>query len=145
MGDMTTSGVTSSSSSNQLLNTKMKLGTMDFIKMMVTQLQNQDPMEPMKNQELLAQMSQIGQLQTANDLQESMKGLVLQNQIGSAGNLIGKQVKGADEKGQEIAGVVSSIRVQNGSVLLELENGKSVGLDRVTLIAAAPAATKAAA
>ena len=62
-----------------------ELKTEDFIKMMITQLQNQDPMEPAKNQELLAQMSQIGQLQSATTLQESLKGMVTQNQIGSAG------------------------------------------------------------
>ena len=145
MGDMTTSGVNSSASSpNQLVNKKMKLGTMDFVKMMVTQLQNQDPMDPMKNQELLAQMSQIGQLQSATDLQDSMKSMVLQNQIGSAGNLIGKMVKGADMQGKDVVGVVSSIRVSDGAVQLELENGKSLGLDRVTQIAPAPAAAPAA-
>ena len=70
----------------------------DFIKMMITQLQNQDPMEPAKNQELLAQMSQIGQLQSATSLQESLKGMVLQNQIGSASSLIGKTVQGLDSQ-----------------------------------------------
>src|SRR3712207_7626159 len=49
-----------------------------FIKMMITQLQHQDPMQPAKNEELLAQMSQIGQLQSATSLQETLKGLVTQ-------------------------------------------------------------------
>jgi len=80
-------------SSSQIKSKKMELKTEDFIKMMITQLQNQDPMEPAKNQELLAQMSQIGQLQSATTLQESLKGMVLQNQIGSASSLIGKTVQ----------------------------------------------------
>src|SRR6185436_16112012 len=54
------------------------LKAQDFIKMMITQLQNQDPKEPAKNEELLAQMSQIGQLQTSTQLQDSLKGMVLQ-------------------------------------------------------------------
>ena len=53
--------------------------------MMITQLQNQDPLEPAKNQELLAQMSQIGQLQSSTQLQDSLKGLVLQNSLGRRG------------------------------------------------------------
>src|SRR6188768_1665354 len=69
-----------------------QLETEDFIKMMITQLQNQDPMEPAKNQELLAQMSQIGQLQSATSLQDSLKGIVTQNQIGAAASMIGKNV-----------------------------------------------------
>src|SRR3712207_9030077 len=78
-------------SSAQIKSKKLELKTEDFIKMMITQLQNQDPMEPAKNQELLAQMSQIGQLQSATTLQESLKGMVTQNQIGSAAALIGKR------------------------------------------------------
>src|SRR3982750_237613 len=74
------------------------LKTEDFIKMMITQLQNQDPMEPAKNQELLAQMSQIGQLQSQTTLTDSLKGLVLQNNIGAAGTLIGKTIEGMDDQ-----------------------------------------------
>src|SRR3712207_426119 len=70
-------------SSAQIKSKKLELKTEDFIKMMITQLQNQDPLEPAKNQELLAQMSQIGQLQSSTTLQESLQGMVLQNQIGS--------------------------------------------------------------
>ena len=133
--DMFTQPVNTRGSTNQVKNSKQELKTDDFIKMMITQLQNQDPMEPAKNQELLAQMSQIGQLQSATLLQESLKGLVLQNQIGSAGNLIGKMVKGMDDKNQNINGMVSSVRVQDNQVYLELDNGKTLQLGRVTEIA----------
>jgi len=129
----------------QLKSDKMQLKTEDFIKMMITQLQNQDPMEPAKNQELLAQMSQIGQLQSATTLQESLKGLVLQNQIGSAGNLIGKKVEGADANQQSISGLVNSVRVDKDGVFLELDNGKELALSSVTNIATAPGPAQKAA
>src|SRR5215471_14828921 len=117
---MTTTPVGSSSSSpNQLQSDKMTLKADDFIKMMVTQLQNQDPTDPVKNQDLLAQMSQIGQLQSATDLQTSLKSLVLQNSLGSAGNLIGNTVEGLDDQGAPMKGLVSSVRVQDGNVMLE--------------------------
>ena len=74
---MTTSAVTNTTPSpNKIQSDKFSLKTADFIKMMVTQLQNQDPTDPVKNQDLLAQMSQIGQLQSSQDLQTSLKGLV---------------------------------------------------------------------
>jgi flagellar basal-body rod modification protein FlgD len=119
----------------QLKSDKMQLKTEDFIKMMITQLQNQDPMDPAKNQELLAQMSQIGQLQSATTLQESLKGMVLQNQIGSAGNLIGKMVEGADANQESISGMVNSVRVDKDGVFLELDSGKELALSSVTNIA----------
>lgn len=115
----------------------MALKTEDFIKMMITQLQNQDPLEPAKNQELLAQMSQIGQLQSATSLQESLQGMVLQNQIGSASSLIGKTVQGLDGQDDPVTGIVNSVKVGADGVSLELENGKTLMLSRVTQIAPA--------
>ncbi len=128
----------SSQSTTQLANKKMQLKSEDFIKIMVTQLQHQDPMEPAKNQELLAQMSQIGQLQSSTDMQNMLKQLSLQNQIGSAGQLIGKMVKGLNDRDQQTTGLVNSVRVEDNQVYLELDNGNTLRLDRVTAIAPAP-------
>jgi flagellar basal-body rod modification protein FlgD len=130
-------------SSPQVKSKKMELKTEDFIKMMITQLQNQDPMEPAKNQELLAQMSQIGQLQSATSLQESLKGMMLQNQIGSASALIGKTVQGLDSADDPVTGVVNSVKVAGDGVSLELDNGKSLMLSRVTQISPSPASSPA--
>jgi flagellar basal-body rod modification protein FlgD len=112
----------------------------DFIKMMITQLQNQDPTSPAKNEELLAQMSQIGQLQSSTTLTEGIKGMVLQNQIGAAGNLIGKNVEGLDGQDKPVKGIVNSVRVEDNSVVLELDNGNKLPLGRVTSIAGTTAA-----
>lgn len=130
---------------NPFAGKSMNLKTEDFIKMMLTQLQHQDPLEPAKNQELLAQMSQIGQLQTSNDLQETLKGLALQNQIGAGGQLIGKEVEGIDADLEQVRGVVTSVRVRGNEVDLELDNGKTLPLGRVTAIAPATAAKAPAA
>lgn len=119
------------------------LKTEDFIKMMITQLQNQDPMDPAKNQDLLAQMSQIGQLQSATTLQDSLKGMVVQNQIGSAASLIGKSVQGLDGNDDPVTGVVTSVRVQQDGVSLELDNGTTLPLTRVTSIGGNSTATPA--
>src|SRR5258707_4240413 len=108
---MTAMPVSTAPSQNQVRSTKNQLNTDDFIKMMVTQLQNQDPLEPAKNQELLAQMSQIGQLQSSSDLTDSLKGLTTQNQIGAASSLIGKKVEGLDDQNDPVDGVVSGVRV----------------------------------
>ena len=137
---MTTAPVSNGASpGSQLKGKNAQLKTDDFIKMMITQLQNQDPLEPAKNQELLAQMSQIGQLQSQTLLQESLQGLVLQQNLGAAGNLIGKVVEGVDDAGEQARGLVTSVRVEDKQVLLELDNGKRLSLGKVTQIATAPA------
>jgi flagellar basal-body rod modification protein FlgD len=143
---MTTQPINATPSPNQLASKNSALNASDFINMMVTQLQNQDPLNPTSNSELLSQMSQIGQLQTSTQLQDTLKGLALQSSLGAAGNLIGKMVQGLDTDGSPLNGLVNSVRVENSDVFLELDSGKSLKLGSVTSIAPAPAtATKAAA
>lgn len=134
---------TNSSGGNTVKSTKFDLKAEDFIKMMVTQLQNQDPMEPAKNEQLLAQMSQIGQLQTSTLMQQSLASMTLQNQIGSAGNLIGKSIEGLDDENKSVNGIVNSVRVESDKIYLELDNGKRLAMDRVTTIAPAAVAKAA--
>jgi flagellar basal-body rod modification protein FlgD len=129
-------------STNQIPNANFQLKAEDFIQMMVTQLQNQDPLEPAKNEELLAQMSQIGQLQSTTQLQSSLTSMVLQNNIGAAGNLIGKTVKGIDEQSNDVQGLVTSVKVEKNDVFLELDNGNSLSMSKVETISGATAGTK---
>ncbi len=145
---MNASALTSAASTtapNTVKSKNFELKAEDFIKMMITQLQHQDPLEPAKNEELLAQMSQIGQLQSSTVIQESIKGLVLQNQIGSAGNLIGKTIQGLDDKNESVKGIVNSVRVEKDQIYLELDSGKRLSMDRVTTIAPTSIASNTAA
>ncbi len=128
------SNFTNDSSGSQVKSSKMQLKTEDFIKMMITQLQNQDPMEPAKNEALLAQMSQISQLESSTQLQTSLKTLVLQNNISSAGAMIGKMVQGKDAVGEDLEGIVTSVRVEDGQLHLELDSGKKMSLSDVVSI-----------
>jgi flagellar basal-body rod modification protein FlgD len=113
--------------------------------MMVTQLQNQDPTQPTSNEDILQQISQIGQLQSSDTLQTDLSTMVLQNSISSAGNLIGKSVQGVDTTGANSSGLVNSVQVQNGSVYLQLDSGKQMLLSNVQNISAASASTAATA
>jgi hypothetical protein len=61
--------------------------------------------------------------------------MVLQNQIGSSATLIGKMVQGLGSDDSPITGVVSSVKVEGDGVSLELDNGYSLPLTRVTQIA----------
>src|SRR5271155_2464666 len=64
----------------------------DFIQMMVTQLQDQDPLDPTSSQDLMSQMADIGQLESSSEMQTTMTSLTLQTQIGSAAALVGQNV-----------------------------------------------------
>jgi flagellar basal-body rod modification protein FlgD len=113
---------------------KKNLEASDFINMMITQLQNQDPTEPTKSSDLLAQMSQIGSLQSSTDLQASLKKMTLQNSVSNAASMIGKTVAGKDVDGTDMDGIVTSVKVVDGAISLQLDSGKSMSMDNVVSV-----------
>jgi flagellar basal-body rod modification protein FlgD len=127
---------TSSSGSSAALNT---MTGADFLKLMIQQLQQQDPMNPTDSSQLLTQMSQISNLQSNAAMVSSLAGLTLQQSIGAGGNLIGKTITGIDENGNQLQGLVTSVKVVNKKVRLELDSGHDLPMENVTQIAAAGA------
>jgi len=107
----------------------------DFLNLMIQQLSQQDPLNPTDSNQLLNQMSQISNLQANTDMQASLKGLTLQQSIGAGGNLIGKTVTGLDANGNALQGVVTSVKVADQKVSLELDSGHDLPLGNVTAIA----------
>jgi flagellar basal-body rod modification protein FlgD len=75
---------------------KADLDKDDFLKLLMAQMQNQDPVNPMEDKEFIAQMAQFSsleQLTTVNDNLESMAAQNNQQQMVSAVNFIGKSVQ----------------------------------------------------
>tara|TARA_B100001057_G_scaffold162895_1_gene163547 strand:+ start:1137 stop:1841 length:705 start_codon:yes stop_codon:yes gene_type:complete len=77
------------------LKKKETLGQSDFLKLMTTQLQNQDPFAPMENGDFIAQMAQFSTVTGIAEMGESLKSL--SNQLGefriaTATNLLGHSV-----------------------------------------------------
>lgn len=71
------------------------LGQADFLKLMVTQLKNQDPMEPMDNGDFLGQMAQFSTVSGISDLQDSFSEFaasISNDQALQAANLVGRRV-----------------------------------------------------
>ena len=118
-----------------------QLGQADFLKLMTTQLQNQDPFAPMDNADFIAQMAQFSTVTGITDMGETLKGMSDQLQefrIATASNLLGHSVlvpgniARPDENG-EIHGVVdlpssasmSNIRFTNeqGEILHQVDMG----------------------
>lgn len=142
---MSVPGVSSSGTSSTQTSSAKKSGynlkPEDFIQMMITQLQNQDPMQPAKNEDLLAQMSQIGQLQSTTQLQETLGKITMQNSLSAAGGMIGKLVTGKDDNGEDLQGIVTSVKVTDGEIALELDNGRQMKMSNVLGITNAPIAS----
>ena len=101
-------------------NPKTELGKDEFLKILVTQLQNQNPMKPMEDTNFIAQMAQFSSL-------EQMKALgsaFIQTQ---ALDLIGKKVLGEVPVAgtgvvMQVKGLVEKVTIQGGTVWLQVNN-----------------------
>lgn len=71
------------------------LGQQDFLQLLTTQLQNQDPFAPMENGEFLAQMAQFSQLSGIEDINSTLKSLgegMGQFRVATASSMLGQHV-----------------------------------------------------
>lgn len=86
-----------------------------FLQLLVAQLRNQDPMNPMDNQQMIAQMAQ---LQTVDQLNEIGKALQVQQEMDALTQsllLLGKEVEYVDGSGAgTLSGVVEGVRFDAG-------------------------------
>lgn len=108
----------------------------DFFKLLISQLTNQDPLEPTSNDELLKQISSIRDIELSTTLTESLQKLTGQQQFGSASMLIGQYVRSLpDENGMVQAGVVTAVKFDGtGKPALQLSNGAELGMESVATI-----------
>lgn len=115
------------------------LGKDAFLKILMTQLQNQDPTNPMKDTEFIAQMAQFSSLEQMQNLTTAFKEFAAvqeQSQMIEYSSFVGKQVKWheltdkLDENKKPIinegTGTISSIKFIDGNVQFTLADGKVI-------------------
>ncbi|MHC4127429.1 MAG: flagellar hook capping FlgD N-terminal domain-containing protein, partial [Planctomycetota bacterium] len=81
----------------------------DFIRVIFAELANQDPFQPSDSAALLEQLSSIRSIESDLELTDQLNALVLENQLASASNLIGKMVGGLTTTNDRVAGTVVSV------------------------------------
>jgi len=128
------SGLSASPATPSSTNAFGAMSSEDFIEILMQELANQDPFEPQDSGALLDQLATLRTVESQLMLGDSIENLVLQNQVATAGGLIGKSVEGRDAKNNSVDGLVTAVRVQDGQAILELDSGKSLPMDRITRI-----------
>ena len=103
----------------------------DFMKIMIKELQQQDPFEPVSSKDLLTQVGQISDLQSATELSKTLKELATNQKLGSASSLLGKVVRGVTPNGDELSGMVTAVKLEDDSIYLELDSGERLDLNYV--------------
>ena len=89
---------------------------------MIAELQNQDPLNPMDNSQMLAQISQIREIGATDDLTKTLESVVLGQNISSASNLLGKEIRGITATGSPIFGEVDRVTIVDGVPSLHIGN-----------------------
>jgi flagellar basal-body rod modification protein FlgD len=121
-----------------------QLGKDAFLKLLVSQLENQDPLAPTSNDQFIAQLAQFSTLEQVQALNENIIGLaVLQqsnallSQLTEGSALIGKHVEYADpESGTTASGTVDAVEIVDGLAVLVVD-GVEVPLGNVTAVTGA--------
>jgi flagellar basal-body rod modification protein FlgD len=116
-----------------------------FLQLLVTQLQHQDPIEPAKNEEFIAQLANFSSLEQMELLNENIVTLTLLqqsnevlSQLTTSSALIGQEVSYLDpETGSEHVGIVDSVKIQDGLATLNV-GGLDVPLLSVTEVLGSP-------
>lgn len=117
-----------------------ELSSEEFIKIIFTELQNQDPFKPNDSGALLEQLNSIRSIESDIEMSNRLESIVVQNQMSSAGALIGKRVAGLTANAERVGGTVKSVARTGDEVALVLENGWIIPMDNVEYIDTQPAA-----
>jgi flagellar basal-body rod modification protein FlgD len=108
------------------------MGQSDFLRLFTTQLNNQDPTDPVKNEAFVAQLAQFSQLEATTNMSTSLGALassLASNQITGSANLIGKSVSVAGGPAQLVSGqtVNATIGLPQGADGITLQVYDSAG------------------
>ncbi len=138
--------LTAAPSPTQPATDSLELGSDDFLQLLVTQLTNQDPLEPTSNEDLLRQLSAIRDIDLSTSLADSLKTLIGNERFSAAPSLIGSFIntKPTSEGEPGASGVVIGVQYNDdGNAILELATGETVPLGDIQSIKTAEHAAEA--
>lgn len=113
------------------------LGQDDFLKILIAQLGNQDPTQPLQDKEFIAQMAQFTSVEQMTKMATEMQ--QLRQSLGMTPGLIGQTISwtSTDADGNEVvlSGKVDALTFKKGVQYAHVEGGAEITLDQITKIA----------
>ncbi len=111
--------------------TSNELGKDDFLKLLITQLQNQDPTSPMENTEFISQMAQFSSLEQMTNMSTAFSKMAAFINSSEAASTLGKTVE-LDIGDTSIQGIVEgATRGENPQILV---NGMYYSMDKIKAV-----------
>ena len=111
------------------------LGQNEFLKLLVTQMRNQDPMKPVSDTEFIAQMAQFSSLEQTKTMSADITKLRQGNDFLQATNLLGKEVRLNLGDMAFTKGIVTDLNVKDGEARI-IVGEKTYTLDQVNSVSA---------
>lgn len=97
-----------------------QLGQEDFMRILLSQLQFQDPLKPVDNQEFVAQLAQFSALEINRQQSEKVEQLLGMEAVMQSVGIIGKQVEVISAAGSSVVGTVNTVSFRTGEPLLSI-------------------------
>jgi flagellar basal-body rod modification protein FlgD len=95
----------------------------NFLKLLMTQMKNQDPTEPMKSTDYMAQLATFSQVEQTVKSNSKLDALLASSALSQADSVIGRTVTTADGK---ISGQVSSVTITSEGAVAKLTGGDQI-------------------
>ena len=128
-GTTTTAATTATSSTKKADQT---LGKDDFLKLMVAQMKNQDPMNPADDKDNIAQMAQFSSLEQITNLANATQELATKLSLTQNVGLLGHTVTYTGTDGTAVSGQVDGLDLaQDGTTTLSVAG--SAGIDPASI------------
>ena len=119
----TTTGTASATSTAGANSSSDPLGNVDvssFVKLMIAELQHQDPLNPMDNTQMMQEMGQLETIDSTQKLTTTLNSVLQGQSFATAASLIGKQINGLDDNSNPVTGTVDKVTVSNGDVKVQV-------------------------
>jgi flagellar basal-body rod modification protein FlgD len=121
-----------------------QLGKQDFLKLLMAQLQNQDPMKPMDDTQMIAQMAQFSALEATQQLNATIQNNNNVQTIAQAGALIGKYIRADQADGTTTTGAVTGVNFTSTNGVVSptvIVDNKDVDYSTIRQISSTPIKT----
>jgi flagellar basal-body rod modification protein FlgD len=108
------------------------LGKDTFLKLLVAQMRQQNPMDPTDDKEMIAQMTQFSMLEQITNMATANTELVSSSRMGQAVTLLGRTVTYLDDDGVSQTGTVEQVALVNGVPNLTVSGVEGITTSQLT-------------
>ena len=96
------------------------VGMDDFLKMMIAELQHQDPLNPMDNSQILQQIGHIRDIVSSDRLTKTLESVFMGQNLATASSMIGRLIVAVTDDTGQVTGRVDRVSIEDGKPRLNV-------------------------